>query len=204
MSRQDLDSRFQDLYHRYYRSIFAYLVRCGFSRDRAEEIAQEAFLRVYRSMDRYRGDAEWSFLQTTARNLAFNEIRALKTLKRTGVEVSLEEHPHLQDLLARNPRMGQAPVSPEVDLVERQEAARRRKQLRDAVAELPEGIQKCLLLRLGGLKYSEIQERLHISMDAVKARLHEARGRLRARLAEEPGGIDWPAAPGEYDHDQED
>jgi DNA-directed RNA polymerase specialized sigma24 family protein len=59
-------------------------------------------------------------------------------------------------------------------------------------------------LRLSGLKYRQIQQRMSISMDTVKSRLREARNRLRARLAEEPEGVAWPAAAGEDDHDKED
>jgi len=204
MSSAERDARFQDLFNRYYRSIFSYLVGCGFQRDRARELAQEVFLRVYRGMDHYRGEAEWTFLQTTARNLAFNEIRGRKTQKRTGVEVSFDELSHLPDSLARDPWTGQAPASPEAALLEREEAASRRKQLREALAELPDGIRECLLLRLSGLKYRQIQQRMSISLDTVKSRLHEARNRLRARLAEEPEGIAWPVESGEDEHDQED
>jgi RNA polymerase sigma-70 factor, ECF subfamily len=201
MSSAERDARFQDLFNRYYRSVFAYLVGCGFPRDRARELAQEVFLRVYRGMDQYRGEAEWAFLQKTARNLAFNEIRGRKTQKRTGVEVSFEELSHLPDSLARDPWTGQAPASPEAALLEREEAASRRKQLREAMAALPDSIRDCLLLRLSGLKYRQIQQRMNISLDTVKSRLHEARNRLRASLAEDPEGIAWP---GEDDHDQED
>jgi RNA polymerase sigma-70 factor, ECF subfamily len=203
MSGSDRDSRFQDLFARYYRSVFAYLVSCGFSRDDARELAQEVFLRVYRGMDQYRGEAEWGFLQTTARNLAFNEIRGRKTQKRAAVEVSFEQLSHLPDSLAKDPWTGQAPASPEADLVDREQAARLRQRLRDAIAELPEGIRACLLLRLRGLKYRQIQQRLNISLDAVKSRLHEARNKLRERLAEEPAGIAWPAASGEDDHEED-
>jgi RNA polymerase sigma-70 factor, ECF subfamily len=204
MSGSERDARFQDLFDRYYRSVIAYLVGCGFPRDRARELAQEVFLRVYRSMDQYRGEAEWAFLQTTARNLAFNEIRGRRTQKRDGVEVSFEELSHLPGSLARDPWTGQAPASPEATLLEREEAASRRKQLSEAISKLPDGIRECLLLRLSGLKYRQIQRRMNISLDTVKSRLHEARNRLRARLAEEPEGIAWPAAAGEDDHDQED
>lgn len=203
MSDTDHGARFRDLFDRYYRPVFAYFVRCGFSRDESKELTQETFLRVFRRMDQYRGDAEWGFLQVTARNLAANEIRSRRAQKRAAVEVSLEELPYLPDSLARDPWTSQAPPSPEDDLVEREEAANRRRRLREAMAELPEGIRACLLLRLSGLKYRHIQQRLDISMDAVKSRLHEARIRLRALLAEEPEGFAWPAAPEEDDHDQE-
>jgi RNA polymerase sigma-70 factor, ECF subfamily len=207
VSHKDRDSRFQGLYKGYYRSVFAYLVRLGFSRTDAEDLAQEAFVRVYHGMDQYRGDAEWTFLQTTARNVASNEIRRRKTKMRSGVQVPLEKLPSLPESLARNPWTGQAQASPEEDVVrkeEEEEEDRRRRRLRAAIEELPQGIRSCLLLRLRGFKYRQIQKILSISMDAVKSRLHEARERLRILLGEEPEGINWPTASAseEDDHDQ--
>jgi RNA polymerase sigma-70 factor (ECF subfamily) len=164
-----------------------------FSRDKARELAQDTFLRVYQSMDRYRGEAEWAFLKITASRVALNEFRRLATQSRNGLQVAIEEHPQLSDPEA----------SPEEDLVNREEAERRKRWLHDSIEVLPDTQRECLLLSLSGLKYDEIQKALRISLDAVKTRLHKARKRLEAQRVEELEGIDWPAASGEDDHDQE-
>lgn len=195
MSPVDRDDRLRALYDRYFRSVFFYLVRFGLPRERAREIAQEVFQRVSQHMD-FQDGAAWSILQTTAHRLALNEIRTWKTKMRSGVEVSLDELPYLPDSVAKDLWTGQVPASQEEALVEQEEAARRKKWLYDAIADLPDGIRHCLLLWLGGLKYHEIQKTLNVTMDTVKSRLHEARIRLRARLAQEPEGPDWPPEDG--------
>lgn len=206
MRVEDQEAFFERLYKQYYQATIAFFVRFGFPVDKARDLAQETFLRVYRGMDRYRGDAKWTFIETTARNLAFNEIRYWSTQGRSAIEVSVDENPRLLGSLATNPWTNQKPPTPEEDLGEKekeQEAERLRRRLRAEITKLPENLRSCLLLWLRGLKYRQIQTRLDLSMDAVKSRLHEARERLRESLGEEPGEIDWPAASEEDDHDQE-
>jgi RNA polymerase sigma-70 factor (ECF subfamily) len=191
---EDTDARFKDLYERYYQRIVSYIVNnYRIPRDKARELAQDAFLRVYQSMDRYRGEAEWAFLKITASRVTLNEHRRRDTQGRKGLEVAIEEHSQLPSPEA----------SPEEDFVNREKAERRKRWLHDAIETLPDTQRECLLLFLNGLKYDEIQKALKISLDAVKTRLHKARKRLEAQRVEELEGIDWPALPGEDDHDQE-
>ncbi|HXO22485.1 MAG TPA: RNA polymerase sigma factor [Thermoanaerobaculia bacterium] len=203
MSDEDQNSRFRLLYETYYRSAVGYVVGLGFTREEARDLAQEAFMRVFRAMSTFRGggpEAEWAFVRTTVRNVVLNEIRSRS---RRGRTVSLETFPVEPDLLPKDPWTDGPPATPETDLVAEQEAARRKQWLREAIAELPESFRGALLLRLGGLTYQQIAKAMGITVDAVKARLREAKKRLRERLGEEPTGLDWPAAPGEDDDDQE-
>lgn len=68
--------RFEDNLRRYQQAVFAYLGRMGFSQAEAEDIAQEAFLRSWRSRDQYNSDrGAWStWLFRITRNVALNAL----------------------------------------------------------------------------------------------------------------------------------
>lgn len=173
----DHDERFRALYQKYYWRVVRFFVRAfRFSEEDSEELTQEAFLRFYEAMDEYRGDAEWAFFETIARNVAYNRIRSTKTRKRSGQTIAIDD-PQVA---------GNQPHAPEEpDYAERQHAAVRRKQLHDAITELPAGQRECLQLWLDDFKYDEIATALRISMDAVKSRLRDAKKLLGAKLGDD-------------------
>jgi RNA polymerase sigma factor (sigma-70 family) len=172
----DRDERFKSYYQRYFRRVVRFYVG-GFrlSEEDAEELAQEAFIRFYEAMDEYRGDAEWAFFETIARNLAYNRIRFWRTQKRSAQIVDIDD-----------PDAGVEPAAPvAADYAERQQASLRREQLHDAIAALPRGQRECMQLWLEDFKYDEIATALRISMDAVKSRLRDAKKILRSRLGDD-------------------
>lgn len=171
------DERFRSLYQKYYWRVVRFYVRAfRFAEEDGEELAQEAFLRFYEAMDEYRGDAEWAFFETIARNVAYNRIRSTKTRKRSGQTVAIDD-PQVA---------GNQPVAPEEpDYAERQEVALRRSQLHGAILELPAGQRECVQLWLDDFRYDEIATALRISMDAVKSRLRDAKKQLRSRLGDD-------------------
>jgi RNA polymerase sigma-70 factor (ECF subfamily) len=185
----DHDSRFESLFQRYFKRVVSFLLHLGFSLDDARDLAQETFLRVYRNMDAYRGEAEWTFLRTAAHNLAKNRFRDDSTLKRKVTKVAIEDVADPSD-----------PAPPaDVALVMREETVLFRKRYAIAVAALPEGAKECFLLREQGYSYEEMAAILSIPVNSVKSRLHDAKRKLRAELGEEPPGIDWLEAAGKRD-----
>ena len=173
----DQDERFRSLYQKYYWRVVRFYVRAfRFAEEDGEELAQEAFLRFYEAMDEYRGDAEWAFFETIARNVAYNRIRSTKTRKRSGQVVAIDD-PQVA---------GNQPAAPEEpDYAERQQAALRRRQVHEAILELPTGQRECVQLWLDDFKYGEIARALRTSVDAVKSRLRDAKRILRARLGDD-------------------
>jgi len=173
----DHDERFRSLYQKYYWRVVRFFVRAfRFAEEDGEELAQEAFLRFYEAMDEYRGDAEWAFFETIARNVAYNRIRSTKTRKRSGLTVAIDD-PQVA---------GNQPAAPqEPDYADRQHAATQRRQLYEAILELPSGQRECVQLWLDDFKYDEIATALRISMDAVKSRLRDAKKQLRSRLGDD-------------------
>src|SRR5215212_9984228 len=85
----DDEKQFEELY-KFYPGVLALLRRLGFPHDEAENLAQESFVRVFRHMKDYRGDARWAYLEKTVRRVAANAIRAKNTGKRHGETVSDE------------------------------------------------------------------------------------------------------------------
>ena len=169
------DERFEAIYRKHYGRVYRFYRRCPVPDDEAHDLAQEVFKRFYEHMDQYRGEAEWRFLETIARRVLFNVIRARTTVKRNAKIVDLDD-----------PEVTQEPAAPEEpDYAEKQQRALRRKLLHDAIAELPQGQRQCVELWLDGFQYDEIAGALRISMDAVKSRLRDTKKQLRARLGDD-------------------
>ena len=157
---------FATLFERYHRRVYGFLLR--FTRDAhlAEDLAQRAFLNLYKKPPGGTGRASFkSLLFTVARNEAINE---LKKRGRRG-ETDLDSAPE-----GRDPR-----PTPAVDVAKREEAAR----LAAALAELPEVEREVVLLRqVEGLTFREVCEVTGLSRDAVRWRLARGLESLRQAL----------------------
>jgi RNA polymerase sigma factor (sigma-70 family) len=166
------DQRFEAVYRKHYARVWRYYRSCRVADDEAHDLAQDTFKRFYERMAQIRGSQEWPFLDAIARSVLLNWLRAAKTAKRSAIVIDIND-----------PDIGFEPEAPpERDFADRQEDARRRKQLKEAVADLPEGQRQCLRLSLQGFKYEEISKILGITIDAVKSRLRDAKKELRERL----------------------
>lgn len=166
-----------DLFLHYYRSVVAFFMRRGFSVEESRDLAQETFLRVYKHMESFRGESTvetWLF--QIAGNLYKNTLRSLATQKRDAQEVSLDESAG-GDILVWEPRGGG-----QLDSLITEERSR---ILRTALKDLPPQMRQAVYLRLDrDLKYREIADVMHVSIETVKAHLYQARQHLRDRLAD--------------------
>jgi len=168
---------FEALFEPHYRSIVCFFVHRGTHADDAMDLAQETFLRAFRSFKRYRGEVEpknWLFIIAT--NLWRNRHRTHNTQKRAGVEIPLgsESGEIVSDRLS-SPEPG-----PERALLDRE----RVKVLTSAVDELPPQMRRAVQLRLyQQLKYNEIAGVLQVSLQTVRSTLSQAKARIRQRLA---------------------
>ncbi|HEX6161644.1 MAG TPA: RNA polymerase sigma factor [Thermoanaerobaculia bacterium] len=187
------DERFEDLYRRYIRRLVSYLVHRGFTVEEARDLAQETFLRVYRGMGAYRGEAEWGYIQITANHVIANHLRDSSAQKRKVTKVDLDD--------VADPTDPAAPADQE--LIVRHETKRFRDRFLAAMQALSQPERDALALRLRGKSYEEIAFLLQVPVSAVKSRLHEARKKLKQMLGELPKDIDWPEAAGGEDEQQE-
>jgi RNA polymerase sigma-70 factor (ECF subfamily) len=187
----DSDPTFREVFHRYYWSVCKLFRRYGFSEEEAQELTQDAFLRVHKAWADFRGESQlttWVF--QIARNLALNAVRSRKTLKRDAQEVSLDETGRFDDEGGVGDRIcvqGKIDGNPLAEVLD----AERSQMLRKALQSLPPQMRRCVELRLNeDLKYREIAELLDISIDTVKAHLFQARQHLKAKLSDYFSDID--------------
>ena len=140
----------------------------------AEELAQEVFLRVYRSRESYEPTAKFTtWLFRIATHLALNWIRDGKNEKnQESLDTEVQEGISRQ-VPDRNPNVEQ-------DLVYRVKL----KEVRDAIETLPAKQRAAVLMhKYQEMEYSQIAKTLGCSESAVKSLLFRAYETLRARLA---------------------
>ncbi len=140
----------------------------------SQDIAQEAFIRAYRAIGNFRGDAQfYTWLYRIAVNTAKNHLVAAKRRPPSSdVEADEAEHytgaQRLHDF-----------DTPEHEML-RQEIAR---EVSETVAQLPEELRQAITLReLEGLSYEEIAEMMDCPIGTVRSRIFRAREAIDARL----------------------
>ncbi|MFO0944550.1 MAG: sigma-70 family RNA polymerase sigma factor [Planctomycetota bacterium] len=143
--------------------------------DEAEDLAQEVFLRVYRSRNRYRPTAKFStWLFTIANNLALNAIRNRKRRKSTDLP-GTDSGPRPLEQMASAPS-GAMPSR----IFAKGEMA---EIVRAAVSQLSEEQRMAVMLnKFEDMNYRQIAEIMNKSEMAVKSLLSRARGVLREIL----------------------
>jgi RNA polymerase sigma-70 factor (ECF subfamily) len=161
---------------RFRRKVFHIAYKFTGKHDDAEDLTQEIFLRVFRSLEKFNRDADFStWLSSVARNHCIDHYRASKREREVLVE----------DLVA----FDLAPASsgnPHRALEERD----RRSFVRRGLEMLPEKLREAVVLRdLQGLSYQEMADRLHLPEGTVKSRINRGREELARLLlrAQQPG-----------------
>lgn len=139
----------------------------------AEDIAQQVFLRIWRSARRYKPDAKFTtYLFTITRNLVFNETRRRSRKK----EVSGDERESEFHIQCEAPASGQ----PDAEALH----SELQKAVDASIAALPETQRLAVILRrYEEMPYEEIAKILHLSVPAVKSLLFRARNTLRQSLS---------------------
>lgn len=170
---------FDELVRRTHAETFTLARRLVSDEEDARDITQEAYLRAFRAIGRFRGDAQFTtWLYRITANCASTHLGRRRRTRHDD----LDEQPEVADL------------APERDPVAATDASLLRSRVEAAVAELPSRLRAVVVLRdIYDLGHAEIAEQLGISESAAKVRLHRARRKLRAQvfpLAEDHGRID--------------
>lgn len=174
--RRDEPGAFERLVSRYQSRVRASVTRILGSRSFAEDLAQEAFLRVYRARHRYQPTARFeTWLHRIVLNLCLNHAQSQK--RRQTLPLGLMGRD--DDSPLAEPADPRAPA-PLMEL----ERGERAQLLRRALGMLPETQRQAVLMaRFEGLSQAEIADVLGITTQAVKSLLWRARDNLRRRLA---------------------
>jgi RNA polymerase sigma-70 factor, ECF subfamily len=142
----------------------------------AEDVAQEAFIKAFRNLSIFRGDAKFStWLTSITLNEARNRLRRQSVLRMQSLDEPPDENGAISPALLRDWR--EIPS----EAVEREEV---RTLIKRAVESLPEIYRQVFLLRdVEELDVNETAQTLSISISNVKVRLHRARMMLQKELA---------------------
>jgi RNA polymerase sigma-70 factor, ECF subfamily len=174
--REGDDSGFSILIEKYRKQMVHFMFRMSRNQAVAEELAQEVFLRVYRSRQTYRAEAKFStWLYRIATNLGVNHARDTK-YERTAQNVYLDQP---------DPETGTTPDVADSTLSVEQELVReeRMSAIRKHVMALPERQRSAVLMhKYQEMDYKEIGEVLKLSESATKSLLFRAYQTLRENL----------------------
>ncbi len=175
---------FEDIVRKYSSKAFQVAFGLLECRADAEEVVQDAFLKVYRHLDKFRGDAAFStWLYRIVVNLSRNKYH---WHRRRGAEVNLSISGGQESDKAKDIRHD-IDISDERYLPDR---ALQSKEAEDklvrAVRALPTKLREVLMMRhIDELQYSEIAETLGCELGTVKSRLARAREALKNAMKEE-------------------
>jgi len=174
--REGDDSGFEYLIEKYRKPIVSFMYRMVHNQAVAEELAQEVFLRVYRSRQTYRAEARFStWLYRIATNLGVNHARDTRH-ERSAQTVYLDQP---DPETGTTPDVADSRPGAEDELVKDE----RMRAIRKHVMALPERQRTAVLMhKYQGLDYREIGAVLHLSESATKSLLFRAYQTLRERL----------------------
>lgn len=173
------EAAFRELVRRYQNQITNYVYRMLNDYDRAVDLAQETFVRVYTSAERYQATYSFStYIYRIAHNLAISELRQRKRRRlipfptffsdkdSEEIEVEIEDK---RQILADDSMI----------------ADERRLAVQKAIASLPEKYRAALVLcDIEEKSYEEISEVLDLPVGTVKSRINRARNLLKEKLKE--------------------
>jgi len=170
------DNAFNFLIEKFRRPLISFMYRMTHNSAIAEELAQEVFLRIYRSRESYSADAKFTtWMYRIATNLAVNHARDSK-YDRPEVKSSLDETDEETGLAID--------VTDGTPNVEQQMLRRERlAAIRQQIESLPERQRMAVLMhKYQNMDYKQIAEVLHLSESATKSLLFRAYETLREKL----------------------
>jgi RNA polymerase sigma-70 factor (ECF subfamily) len=171
LKRRD-EAAFNEFVRRYKAQVFRLVVRMLNDRAEAEDVAQEVFVTVFKSIDSFRGDSKLStWLYRVATNHCKNRIKYLERRAR-GRNREFDE-------VAEHDTVESATMNPSAQIPrpdQQAEAHQMEAIVRAAIAELDEEQRELVILRdVENLSYEELQQITGLPEGTVKSRLHRAR-----------------------------
>jgi RNA polymerase sigma-70 factor, ECF subfamily len=171
-AQQGEASAFEEIYRLHSRRVYSLCLRMLGDPLEAEDLAQEAFLQLFRKIHTFRGESAFSsWLHRLTANVVLMSFR-----KKRAVVASLDEMTRIND-------EDSVPRWEIATLDMRLVGVFDRVNLQTALDQLPEGYKRMFLLHdVYGYEHNEIAKILHCSVGNSKSQLHKARKRLRELL----------------------
>ena len=169
---------FDQLVLTFQRPIFNLAYRMLNSYEDASDMTQEIFVKVHRSISRFRGESSFStWLYTVAANTCRNQIRTM--VRRRSVEVTVADRPDSDESDFREPVATDKALTPDRHL-ERRDMVQNVEKI---LAGIPPDFAMVLVMKdMQDMQYEEIAAALNCSMGTVKSRLSRARIMVKDKL----------------------
>ncbi|WP_372368681.1 RNA polymerase sigma factor [Candidatus Uabimicrobium sp. HlEnr_7] len=165
---------FEILVERYSSRIINFLYRLCWHRELAEDLAQESFIKLYRSLNRYETEGNFkAYMFTIAKNVWIDFLRSKKG------KTELKKQAGDSEIIFENLKSTEPSVEDMVYYKEKLEL------LETTVNQLSEEQKMVFMLYHDDMKYAEIAEILSIPEGTVKSRLHHAFNKIKKVLFEE-------------------
>ena len=166
--RRGDEGAFQELVDRYKDLVFALIARTVQDRSRAEDLAQDVFLRIHRGLPYFRGEAR---LSTWIYRIVANLCAESRGRQVTTISIDDEE---------TRERVTPSGVDAQFDDIEL------RDRLEKAIARLPANYRLLVAAHyLEGVRYEDLAEALKLPLGTVKTQLYRAKQQLRRLLETE-------------------
>jgi RNA polymerase sigma-70 factor, ECF subfamily len=154
---------FEDIYRAYIGKVYAICLRMSADPDRAQELTQETFIRIWETINSFRGDSPFS---AWLRRVAINVV--------------------LVDIRSNRRRSARISSSSNIDCVERgntDNSMASNMDLESAIATLPPQARAIFILHdMEGYKHEEVAQMMDLAIGTCKAQLHRARKLLQEIL----------------------
>jgi RNA polymerase sigma-70 factor (ECF subfamily) len=166
---------FDELVRRTYVDTYTLAVRLTAHEEDARDVVQEAYLRAWKGLDRFRGDAQFStWMYRITANAAYTTVKRRRRLRSEPLDL-------VEDVIE---------LRPEAQPEEAAETQALLAKLSGALEQLPPKLRVLVVLKdVYGLSHEEIGEELGISLAAAKVRLHRGRKKLRDLLYDDEKGM---------------
>lgn len=175
----DVEAAFNELVRRYNTKIINYLYRLLNDYDLAVDLAQETFVRVYKSADRYQATFSFStYIYKIAHNLAISELRQRNRRRLVPLPTFFSDKDSEEVEI-------EMPDQRQMQADDAMIADERRAAVAKAIASLPEKYRAALVLcDIEEKSYEEISAVLDLPVGTVKSRINRARNLLKEKLRE--------------------
>jgi RNA polymerase sigma-70 factor (ECF subfamily) len=162
----------------HWRKVFNVAYKFVGKHDEAEDLTQDIFLKIFRSLDTFDRRANFqTWLISVSRNLCIDHYRSVRKERQT-----IDRQVDANEL---------TPAAPDAGPIAALEQRDRVTLLRQALAKLPESLRTAVVLRdLQELSYQEIADRLHLPEGTVKSRINRGRTELARQVRKLGGGAD--------------
>jgi len=160
----------ETIVRKHWRKVFNVAYKFVGKHDEAEDLAQDIFLKIFKSLDTFDRRANFqTWLTSVSRNLCIDHYRSVRKERET-----IDRDVSASDLM---------PASPDAGPMAALEHRDRVTLLRQALGGLPETLRTAVILRdLQELSYQEIADRLRLPEGTVKSRINRGRTELARQI----------------------